>query len=67
MLDTGEILTRAEDLSVPVIPTEYGFGIVCSVASKFSVQITCSHLYLLHAVCLIMPLGSPKEMTVTVP
>lgn len=38
MLDTGEVLIFAEDLSVPVIPTEYGFEITSSVAFKFSMQ-----------------------------
>lgn len=38
MLDTGEILIFAKDLSVPVIPTEYGFEITNSVALKFSMQ-----------------------------
>lgn len=38
MSDIGEILLFAEDLSVPVIPTEYGFEISNSVAFKFSMQ-----------------------------
>lgn len=38
MLDTGEILIFAEDLSVPVVPAEYGFEITNSVAFKFSMQ-----------------------------
>lgn len=38
MLDTGEMLILAEDLSVPVIPTKYGFEITNSVAFKFSMQ-----------------------------
>lgn len=38
MLDTGEIVVFAKDLSVPVIPAEYSFEITNSVAIKFSMQ-----------------------------